>query len=615
MIRRLWLLGGIALPCALVAIAGLELYRERSGKSSADLRRGQSSQPIAALIRASDPADAAAARAIKASPPTSAETPGASSSDLTLGTDQREYLWQVEHHGLILIRDGFSRFAQALRRNDTSAFNALMASGFEGSILDEPRETRTEDSSVKVLRQQDSGKAPLRLDRACFSARLFEDRARFSSSPQVKLALMALAPIDRSKLDGLWEGTCQLRMWGEMGPGRPGEVLLYLKYRLPKPSEENLKQDAWLHSCFITQRQVSQSPHVLMREVAAERGVRTVQLHDNWKKSSKLETVSGGVYLCDFNRDGCLDLMLIDVNGNFIYEGQPDGKMVDVTSKIGLPQSRVLVGAAIVDLDNDGWEDMILGSSMYRNEEGKRFQARPVVSGPALSAFSSAIVADYDRDGLVDLYVTSLGQMKVASWVGGEGKSASGNTLWHNDGNWHFTNVTEASGASGGDRSTFSAVWLDANEDGWPDIYVINEFGSGALLVNQGDGKFRDQTDSGSLGDFGSMGISCGDYDNDGHIDLYVANMYSKAGNRVIGNLWPGTYPDSILARLRSLTLGSQIHHNRGGMKFERLGNQLQVADVGWAYGPAMVDLNNDGWLDLFGTCGFISQSRDDPDG
>ncbi len=175
--------------------------------------------------------------------------------------------------------------------------------------------------------------------------------------------------------------------------------------------------------------------------------------------------------------------------------------------------------------------------------------------------------------------------------------------------------MTESSGASGGNRSTFTAVWLDADEDGWPDLYVINEFGRGVLLVNRTDGTFRESSIEDDPGDFGSMGVTAGDYDNDGHIDIYVGNMYSKAGNRVMGNLWPGSYPEPIMAKLRSFTHGSQLHHNLGKLKFERIGRELQVADVGWAYGPAMADLNNDGWLDIYATCGFISRSRDDPDG
>ena len=406
-----------------------------------------------------------------------------------------------------------------------------------------------ETTAVRVVRQDDSTRDPVKLERSQFVARLFEDRKKFSRPPQVKFALMALAPTDAHNLDSPWEGTCQLRMWGEAAAGGPAEIVLYLQYRSSRPTEDSLKSNGWLRACSVTQRQLSEAPRFLMREVAEERGIQTERFHDNWKKGINLESVTGGAYLCDFNRDGCLDLLLVDVNGSFLYQGTPSGKLIDVTSRMKLPQSGALAGAAVVDLDNDGWEDLILGSFILRNEAGREFRRLPPIQGLSLSANSSAIIADYDRDGLPDLYVTALGQMKVASWVGGEGQSLSGNALWHNDGNWHFTDVTKTSGASGGGRSTFSAVWLDADENGWPDLYVINEFGNGVLLVNRTDGTFRRARQS-SVGRATSArwAITCGDYDNDGHIDLYVANMYSKAGNRVIGNLWPGTYPELLLS-------------------------------------------------------------------
>ena len=115
--------------------------------------------------------------------------------------------------------------------------------------------------------------------------------------------------------------------------------------------------------------------------------------------------------------------------------------------------------------------------------------------------------------------------------------------------------------------------------------------------------------------DFGSMGVTAGDFDNDGNIDLYIGNMYSKAGSRVIGNVAPGTYPEDIMATMRTFVTGSQLHRNKGGLQFEQLGQKFQVAAVGWAYAPAFVDLDNDGWLDLYATAGFVSQDRNQPDG
>jgi hypothetical protein len=241
-------------------------------------------------------------------------------------------------------------------------------------------------------------------------------------------------------------------------------------------------------------------------------------------------------------------------------------------------------------------------------------------------------VADFDRDGRMDLYVVRMSKPNAGSWISGKSGEVKDNQLWRNLGNWQFEDVTAASGAGGGRRSTFSAVWLDADSDGWPDLYVINEFGNGALYLNNRDRTFREHLLADGPADFGSMGVTCGDVDNDGHIDLYVANMYSKAGARILGNLRPGLYSAEVEARMRRFVAGSQLWRNKGVSKdigassltpdpwpltpeFEPLGQACGVAAVGWAYGPALADLDNDGWLDLYATCGFISHSRDEPDG
>jgi hypothetical protein len=132
------------------------------------------------------------------------------------------------------------------------------------------------------------------------------------------------------------------------------------------------------------------------------------------------------------------------------------------------------------------------------------------------------------------------------------------------------------------------------------------------------------------------MAITCGDIDNDGNIDLYAANMYSKAGMRVFSNLRGDAYSKDIMAKMRRFVTGSQLHRNLGvkrearsaerkmtgarrsalgAPRFEQKGEAFQVHDVGWAYGAALIDLDNDGWLDLFATCGFMSISRKDQDG
>jgi hypothetical protein len=197
-----------------------------------------------------------------------------------------------------------------------------------------------------------------------------------------------------------------------------------------------------------------------------------------------------------------------------------------------------------VDLDGDGWDDLILGERIYRNVGGTAFEDytdRCSLKIP--TNLSGIVVADYDRDGKLDLYFTRSGRPGNMSWLEGQSSDSQGNLLYRNLGNWKFEDVTKKSGTRGGYRSVFTAAWLDANDDGWPDLYVPNEFGDGVLLVNNRDGTFKPHALADRPSDFGTMGLAVGDIDNDGRIDIYCANMYSKAGTRVIGNLKPDAYP------------------------------------------------------------------------
>jgi hypothetical protein len=225
--------------------------------------------------------------------------------------------------------------------------------------------------------------------------------------------------------------------------------------------------------------------------------------------------------------------------------------------------------------------------------------------------------ADFDGDGLVDLYVIRSGKLRnpEAGWIDEEPLREAGNQLLRNRGNGRFEDVTRRTGTAGGGRSVFTAAWLDANNDNRPDIYLINEFGKGLLLVNEARGLFREVELVEGVADWGSMGLAVGDFDNDGNIDVYSANMYSKAGNRVVGSLAPGLYSEDVMARLKRLVQGSRLYRNDGNLKFTEVGRSFQVHDVGWAWGTAMADFNNDGWLDIYATAGYMSRDRAKPDG
>jgi HEAT repeats/FG-GAP-like repeat len=538
-----------------------------------------------------------------------------SAAELGLPDADRKYLWQIEHHGNVLVKHGFGRLAAAIRTGDRAALAGLLAEDFRGTDSRDP-ERVVRAGVVRVERLQDAGRPPLELSRDAFLDRLMVYRRLFPNEPQVKLALMSLSPKARGQLDGPWEGTAQLRLYGEHASGAPAEVVATVRYELPEPTEERLTRPGWLQAAGFTQVLTGEAPHYLFAEVARERGLNPNRLHDNWA-GGQFQPTSGGVYVSDFDRDGILDVLITDLNGTTLYRGLPGGRFEDVTAAVGLP-TRAASGlvAAWADLDGDGWEDLILSGRVYRNEAGKRFADVTARCSLRLSQdISGIVVADYDRDGQLDLYVTRTGAPGGNSWLEGRSANGRGNTLYRNKGDWQFEDVTKAAGASGDRRSTFTAAWLDANNDGWPDLFVPNEFGDGVLLVNKRDGTFESRPLANGPADFGTMGLAVGDVDNDGNIDIYCANMYSKAGTRVIGNLAADAYAPDVLEKMRRFVAGSQLHLNRGGLKFEQAGVKRQVAAVGWAYGTALADLDNDGWLDVYATAGYLSQDRNKPDG
>jgi hypothetical protein len=134
------------------------------------------------------------------------------------------------------------------------------------------------------------------------------------------------------------------------------------------------------------------------------------------------------------------------------------------------------------------------------------------------------------------------------------------------------------------------------------------------LLVNQPGGRFTEHPLKLPFAGF-CMGIVAGDYDNDGLPDLYLANMFSKAGDRIVANLPDDAYTPGVRAKIKEFVNGSELLRNNGDLTFTPMGRKMGVNGVGWAYGPNMVDLNNDGWFDLYATAGFLSYTRGEPDG
>lgn len=592
-------------PVRALAARGLGLAGAH-GKPAAPRLRALLRDPNADVRRAAEEALAALGE------PAAGPVHTGPYAGLELPASEQKRLWELEHRGNVLNKYGFEPLAAALTTGDAAALGALLAPGFAGS---EPDGTaRAATTGFAAIERASGGARPVPLGREAFANRLIELRRRCGPTATAKLAMATVKPKDAARPAGAWDGTALLRVSGT-GPAGPAEVSATLAFEIDEPTEERLAAGGWLRAAHVRQLATARAPHALFAEGARARGL-TAELHDNWLTGASAP-VTGGAYVTDYDRDGYLDVLVTDLTGNTLYRGGPDGRFADATDAARLPRTGAwdAVAAAWVDLDNDGWDDLILGQRVFRNARGTfdDYTARTTLRVPG--DLTGIVAADYDRDGLIDLYLTRAGPPGNLSWLEGRSNGAQGNRLVRNKGNWQFEDTTKRSGTRGGYRSCFTAGWFDADADGWPDLLVPNEFGDAVLYANKRDGTFAPRALADRPVDFGTMGLALGDVDNDGTIDVYCANMYSKAGTRVIGNMRPDSYPPAVMEKFRRFVAGSQLHLNKGGLAFDSVGAEKQLAAVGWAYGAALADLDGDGFLDVYATAGYISVDRTKPDG
>ena len=548
--------------------------------------------------------------------------------ELPLAESNRVFIAEIEHRGLTLSRKAFPFIAATLQKSDADQFAKFLSPSFRGETLDltQGRGLETEVIQIHRLRTADEPKPKTEAANAdSFVKYLLGLRAHFGKEAKVEIALMSLSPLQTTNLDGAWTGSCALRLFGGLDNGGKKELLAKIEFDMLRVPDVDviLTDPGWIQSFRFYDLQETASTHELMADVAKARGIDRALFHDNWKMPANKRTiVTGGVFVADIDNDGRQDILVLDLNGVFLFHALPNGRYEDITEKAGLPRKmRSFNHAAFGDFDNDGLVDLILsghqGVHVFKNLGNARFENVNFMTTLWFDSATGMTVGDFDKDGLLDLYVTRGDSPtttgKVNSWIDGPG--GPGNQLWRNRGGWKFEEVSKQANATAGHLSCFTAAWLDANNDGWPDLYCINEFGGGVLLLNQGNGKFKEQHLINDTGDFGSMGMCVGDFDNDGNIDIYTCNMYSKAGRRIMENLPASSYSPAVFAKMKRFVTGSELYRNRGGLNFERVGKKMDVHAVGWAYASTFVDLDNDGFLDLYTTAGFVSAGKEEPDG
>lgn len=575
------------------------------------------------------------------------ETP---SSPKLIDEAGRQYLWEIEHRVNFLKKSGFSQMGSALSENDGASLRAIFPKGYRGQEFPKQKESlRYESDQFSVGLAKEDHKSPLAQAETPIADRLLALVSQLGEGERkTKVHIITLSPVSIDEQEGAWKGTGKLEVFCTGAQGALAELVVGFEFRVDDLREERLIEDGWLTDLKVTKILRGQSQKELMRDVTAEMGIPLDLLWDNWKvPREKRMANTGGVYLNDFNRDGLTDLFVTDVNASFFFVGRPGGGYLEISQALKINGNLGGGYAAFVDLDGDGWEDLIHGVAqhpdglkVYQNVQGRFFddvtqksnlpeillglplaKARALLKKkvlPKVKEKATGIsIADYDLDGKVDLYVTrgAGASFKSGSWIDGKSGKVANNELLRNLGDWQFEDVTNGYPLDGGQRSTSNAVWIHADEDLYPDLYVIDEFGDGLFLSNQGDGTFKGALLNEGPTDFGSMGMTAGDINNDGYNDIYIAEMYSKAGQRVFGNIPPGTYDEVVMQKLKRMVNGSQLYLGGANRHFQATEDQLGANAVGWAWGAALADLNNDGWLDLFGTAGYISHDRSKPDG
>lgn len=331
-----------------------------------------------------------------------------------------------------------------------------------------------------------------------------------------------------------------------------------------------------------------------------------------------------GIAVGDFDNDGFDDIYVCQPSGlpNRLYRNRGDGTFEDVTERAGVAVLDPSSCALFADFDNRGHQDLLVvtsgGPLLFVNDGNGRFSLRQDAFQFARSpqgTFTHAALADYDRDGRLDVYFclynyyAGLDQYRYPSPYF-DARNGPPNFLFHNDGDWKFSDRTEAAGLNvDNDRYSFACAWGDYNRNGRPDLYVANDFGRNNLYRNNGDGTFMSIASEAGVQEVGAGMSACWlDYDGDGRQDIYVANMWSAAGLRISAqsNFHPADSSE-ILAEYRRHARGNSLYRNLGNGQFRNVAAETNTEFGRWAWSSDSWDFDHDGHPDIYIANGYIS--------
>lgn len=346
-----------------------------------------------------------------------------------------------------------------------------------------------------------------------------------------------------------------------------------------------------------------------------------------------------GVSVVDIDQDGFDDLFVTDRwQSGQLLRNLGNGTFVDVTASVGLDVKKLACCSLFADFDNDGDSDVFVGGTLEPSQYFENRQGRFKLDETMTEEYEfvkfvvSGSVADINGDGCLDVYLSTygLGTGDAGQWIGDSVRVEDQVKMRMKVERSHFfldragaPNIvllnqngklvrTEVGDELAQWRNSYQAVWSDFDSDGDQDIYLCNDFSPDRFLRNDTERgsfqlKFTDVSENlvpeGTMG-FG-MGASWGDFNSDGLQDLYVSNMYSKAGNRIVDEF------DNVDERVKVSARGNFLYQNLGDGQFKQIAGAEEgfqnVAKVGWSFGGQFCDFDNDGNLDLYVPSGFYT--------
>jgi len=346
-----------------------------------------------------------------------------------------------------------------------------------------------------------------------------------------------------------------------------------------------------------------------------------------------------GVAVGDVNNDGLPDVYF---SGNMVsgrlYLNKGNLKFEDVSEKAGLLNNSWGTGAAMVDINQDGFLDIYIAVSGGA-EESERANLLYINNGPSTStgqvtftekakeydladtrqSMHSAFF-DYDKDGDLDMYllvnpaayehkVNSSNPRKL------DGSSISNDRLYRNNGNGNFTDISQEAGILIEGYGLGIGI-SDINDDSWPDIYISNDFiGNDILYINQGDGTFKDEIKAYiNHTSYAGMGNAITDIDNNGKPDIMVLDMRPEDNERqklIISSTGYDRFQLMLKAGYQAQYSRNTLQLNMGEGKFSEIGNMAGVSSTDWSWSSLFADYDNDGFKDLYVTNGFLRDLGD----